>query len=265
MTTVGKERRLRRLMDPDGDRGVVVPMDHGTSIGPVDGVERPGETAAAVARGGATSLVVHKGLVPPIAEAAPETGIWLHVSASTSLNPDPDDKRVVATAREAVRLGADGLGAHVNVGSAQESRQVEDLGALTRAADELGLPVLAMMYPRGPNVEDPHDVENVAHVARLGAEIGADVVKVPYTGDPTTFRQVAEGCPVPVLISGGPKVPDDEAVLEDVQQSIQAGGAGVSIGRNVWQRDDPEAFAAALAELVLHDASLDAALGHLKG
>lgn len=265
MTTVGKERRLRRLLDADGDRGVVVPMDHGTSIGPVDGVERPGETAEAVVRGGASSVVVHKGLVPTVAPRIGEAGLWVHVSASTSLNPDPDDKRVVASAGEAARLGADGVSAHVNVGSPEESRQVEDLGALTRAADDLGLPTLAMMYPRGPDVDDPHDVDNVAHVARLGAELGADVVKVPYTGDPETFRTVAEGCPAPVLISGGPKVEDDEAVLREVQASLQAGGAGVSIGRNTWQRDDPAAFAAALAELVLHDASLDAALAHLKG
>lgn len=265
MTTVGKERRLRRLLDDEGRRGVVVPMDHGTSIGPVDGIERPGETAQAVVDGGATSVVAHKGLFPAIAPRVAGAGLWLHVSASTSINPDPDDKRVVATAREAVRLGADGVSAHVNVGSRGESRQVQDLGTLAREADDLGLPLLAMMYPRGPDVDDPHHVDNVAHCARLGAELGADIVKVPYTGDPDTFRAVVEGCPVPVLISGGPKVEDDAAVLGEVRDAIEAGGAGVSIGRNVWQRDDPAAFAGALAEVVLHGASLDAARAYLKG
>ena len=262
MTSIGKRIRLRRLLAADG-RGVVVPMDHGVSEGPMRGLERPAETAAAVLRGGADSVIVHKGLVKTIAPALGRASFWLHVSASTGLNPDPNDKRVVATAEEALRLGADGLSIHVNVGSPEESRMIEDLGRLAGDCDALGLPLLAMMYPRGHEIRDPHDLELVKKVARLGYELGADVLKVPYTGSPDTFREVVRGVDVPVLISGGPKTDRDEAFLAMVAGSLEAGGAGVSVGRNFWQHRDPAAMTRAVGRLVHDRVSLADALQEL--
>ncbi|HWH07797.1 MAG TPA: 2-amino-3,7-dideoxy-D-threo-hept-6-ulosonate synthase [Candidatus Thermoplasmatota archaeon] len=251
MTHVGKRLRLRRLLGSDG-RGVVVPMDHGVSEGPMPGLERPAETAARVVAGGADSVIVHKGLVRTLAPALGGVGFWLHVSAGTSLNPDPNDKRVVATVEEAVRLGADGVSLHVNVGAKEESRMVEDMGRLATECDRYGLPLLAMMYPRGHEVRNPHDLELVKKVARLGYELGADVLKVPYTGAPETFREVVRGVDVPVLVSGGPKAASDRDFLAMVAGALEAGGAGVSVGRNFWQHRDPTAMTRAVARLV-HD------------
>ena len=259
MTHLGKRLRLRRLLGSDG-RGVVVPMDHGVSEGPMRGLERPAETTARVREGGADSVIVHKGLVKTIAPELGTLGFWLHVSASTGLNPDPNDKRVVATVEEAIRLGADGLSIHVNVGSPEESRMIEDMGRLATECDRYGLPLLAMMYPRGHEIRDPHDLELVKKVARLGYELGADVIKVPYTGAPETFRDVVRGVDVPVLVSGGPKTKDDRQFLAMVEGSLAAGGAGVSVGRNFWQHDDPAAMTRAVARLVHDRVSLDAAL-----
>lgn len=251
MTSLGKRLRLRRLLGPDG-RGVVVPMDHGVSEGPLRGLERPAETAEAVVRGGADSLILHKGLVRTVAPALGAAGYWLHVSASTALNPDPNDKRLVASVREALRLGAEGVSIHVNVGSPEESRMVEDLGRVAGECDEHGIPLLAMMYPRGHDIRDPHDLELVKKVARLGYELGADALKVPYTGSPDTFREVTRGVDVPVLISGGPKAERDEDFLRMVAGSIEGGGAGVSVGRNLWQHRDPAAVTRAVHRIV-HD------------
>lgn len=262
MTSVGKRLRLRRLMGADG-RGLVVPMDHGISDGPVAGLERPAQTCARVRDGGADSVIVHKGLVPAVAASLGAMGFWLHVSASTGLNPDPNDKRVVATVEEALRLGADGVSIHVNVGSPQESRMIEDMGRIATECDRLGVPLLAMMYPRGHDIRDPHDLQLVKKVARLGYELGADVLKVPYTGTPDSFREVTRGVDVPVLVSGGPKAGTDRAFLEMVAGSLAGGGAGVSVGRNLWQHASPTDMTRAVHRLIHDRASLDDALATL--
>lgn len=259
MTSVGKRLRLRRLLGADG-RGVIVPLDHGVSAGPMRGIERPADATAAVVAGGADSLVLHKGILPAVADAAGAAGLWLHVSASTSLNPDGNDKRVVATVEEAVALGCDGLSIHVNVGAATESRMVEDMGRLAAECARAGLPLLAMMYPRGPAIRDPHDVDLVKNVARVGWELGADVLKVPYTGSPDTFREVVRGVGAPVLIAGGPAADSDAAFLRMVAGSLEGGGAGVSVGRNLWQHRDPAAITRAVRRLVHDRVSLDDAL-----
>ena len=262
MTHLGKRLRLRRLLSREG-RGVVVPMDHGVSEGPMPGLERPADTAARVVAGGADSVIVHKGLVRTIAPALGDVGYWLHVSAGTGLNPDPNDKRVVATVEEALRLGADGLSIHVNVGAKEESRMVEDMGRLATECERYGLPLLAMMYPRGHEIRNPHDLELVKKVARLGYELGADVLKVPYTGAPDSFREVVRGVDVPVLVSGGPKATSERDFLAMVAGALEAGGAGVSVGRNFWQHKDPAAMTRAVARLVHDRVSLDDALHEL--
>jgi predicted phospho-2-dehydro-3-deoxyheptonate aldolase len=262
MSHPGKGRRLERIA-PSG-RAVTIPMDHGVSSGPIEGLERPAETAGEVTRGGATSVVVHKGLVPTVAPALGDAGLIVHLSASTDLNTDSNDKRTVGEVREALALGADGISVHVNVGARTESRMVEDLGRVATACQQNGVPLLAMMYPRGPEVDDPHDVDNVAHVARLGAELGADLVKTPYTGDPDTFETVVDGCPVPVVISGGPKAEDLREVFNGVEDAVDAGAAGVSIGRNTFQADDRLLVARALARIVREGDTADEVLSEGK-
>ena len=263
MTHLGKRLRLRRLLGADG-KGVVVPMDHGVSEGPLPGLERPAETCARVRDGGADSVILHKGLVRTVGPQLGAMGFWLHVSAGTGLNPDPNDKRIVATVEEALRLGADGVSIHVNVGAKEESRMVEDAGRIATECDRLGVPLLAMMYPRGHEIRDPHDLALVSKVARLGYELGADVLKVPYTGSAETFREVIRGVDVPVLISGGAKAAKDRDFLAMVEGSLAAGGSGVSVGRNFWQHADPTSMTRAVARLVHDRVSLEAALGELE-
>lgn len=255
MTHPGIGLRLRRIA-PAG-RAVVLPMDHGVSSGPLRGLEQPAATVDRARRGGATAVVVHKGLIPAITTALGDMGLILHLSASTSLNPDTNDKRLVATVEEGVKLGADGISVHVNVGADTESRMVEDLGATARACQAYGMPLLAMMYPRGPDIEDPHDVDLVKHVARLGAELGADLIKCPYTGTPETFQEVVDTCPVPVVISGGPKMGSPQELLEMVEGALRAGAAGVSIGRNAFQAKDPVATIRAMRQLVVEGENLE--------
>ena len=122
------------------------------------------------------------------------------------------------------------------------------------------MPLIAMMYPRGRKVKSEHDVKVVKLAARVGAELGADIVKTNYTGDIDSFKEVIEGCPVPVVVAGGPKMDSDRDVLQMVWESIRAGGAGASIGRNVFQAEDPVKMVRAIAKIVHNKYSVEDAL-----
>jgi predicted phospho-2-dehydro-3-deoxyheptonate aldolase len=244
---MGKSVRSARLKNAAGSI-LMVPLDHGMSMGPMAGLEDPARVLERIA-GQATCVAAHKGLIRHAAPHARDLGLLLHVSASTDGAIDPLDKRLVGTVEEAVRMGCDGLSIHVNVGSPTESRQLEDAGHVSTACAEWGMPLLAMMYPRGPNVKDPFDARLVAHAARLGAELGADIVKVPYTGSRESFERVVHGATVPIVVAGGPRRERFEEFLQDLQGAVQAGAAGVSVGRNVFQHPDPAAAMSAIARM----------------
>lgn len=253
----GKRRRLRRIFREDG-RSVIVPMDHGVSIGPVKGLEKMGWLVGELAKGGVDAIVVHKGWARMIDAAG--LGLIVHGSAGTDLGLDRLRKTRCATPLEALSLGADGFSLHVNVGSETDFEQLAFLAESARACSVLGMPLLAMMYPRGPKIADEHSPKEVAHVARIGVELGADVVKTNYTGSPESFRIVVESTRIPVVIAGGPKTSSTREFLKMVSDAVSAGAAGVSIGRNVFQHDDPRRMAEALKAIVHDNAPLEYAL-----
>ncbi len=262
--TAGIELRLTRLRAPGTDRYLSVPMDHGISIGPAPGIEDVATTLEAVVRGGASCAVLHKGNAHFATPHAGRLGLIIHLSASTFSNPDPNDKVLVTRAREAVALGADAVSTHTNFGAPTESQQVVDLGDTVREAHELGVPVLAMAYPRGPDVKDPYAVERVAGAARAAAECGADLVKTVYTGDVDTFREVVRGCAAPILVAGGARMESDQQLLELVAGSVEAGARGVSIGRNVFQHPHPDRMVAAIRAILVDGERPDEARRHLE-
>lgn len=239
---------LRTARLTRANQWIMVPLDHGISMGPLPGLTDPRVPLQAAADGGATCVTLHKGLVPTATSFADRLGILLHLSASTDGGPDPHDKRLVATVEEALRLGCDGVSIHINVGSATEGHQLEDAGRVATACNQWNVPLVTMAYPRGPNVKDPFDVKLLAHAARMAAELGADAVKVPFSGT-DTFRDVIQGCPVPVLVAGGPRRDSFEAFLADLKLARRAGAQGCSIGRNVFQHPDPTAAVRAVNQV----------------
>ena len=138
-----------------------------------------------------------------------------------------------------------------------------DLGRIASEADAWGMPVLAMIYARGPKVTNEYAPDLIAHCARVGAELGADIVKVAYTGDLHSFADAIAGCRVPVVIAGGPKLDSTEAFLRMVQDSLKAGASGLSVGRNIFQHPDPAALCRALSGIVHKDWSLEQALAEV--
>nr|HDN00897.1 fructose-bisphosphate aldolase [Deltaproteobacteria bacterium] len=263
---IGKQIRLERIINRNTGRTIVVPMDHGVSVGPIEGVINMKTTIDKVATGGANAILIHKGIVREGHRGeGKDVGMIIHLSASTSLTTRPNRKTLVCSVEEAIKLGADGVSVHVNIGSGMESDMLYDFGAISESAMDWGMPLLAMVYPRGEKIKDEHDVDVVKHAARLGAELGADIVKVNYTGTPDTFREVVEGCPVPVVIAGGPKMDSDRDVLTMVKDAVDVGGAGVSIGRNVFQHKDPTRIVQAFDLIIHQNASVDEAIDLLRG
>ena len=254
--TVGRDARLDRIRT--GGRYLVVPMDHGITLGPVRGLKDIESTIDAVTRGGADAVLTQKGIAPRVHGNTNGKGYIVHLNASTSLGPDANDKRMTGTVEEAVRAGADAVSFHINVGSNYEPDQLTRLSEVTADADRLGIPVLAMAYARGPDVEGD-DPEALGHAVRLAEEVGADVVKTGYSGDADSFEHVCEATRLPVVIAGGSRGTDRETI-EMVRGAMDAGGAGVSMGRSIFQHDDPEAITRAVSGVVHDDLSVDDAL-----
>jgi class I fructose-bisphosphate aldolase len=265
MSILGKQIRLERIINRNTRKTVIVPMDHGMSIGPIPGLINVREAIQKVSEGGANAIVEHKGLVKAGHRGqGKDIGLIIHLSASTSLSLHPNAKTLICTVEEALKLGADAVSIQVNLGNGDEKEMLHDFGRVSYDARTWGMPLLAMIYPRGENIKDEYDVNVIKHAARVGDEMGADIVKVSYTGSTESFREVVQGCSVPVVIAGGPKMDSDIDILEMVKGSVDAGGAGASIGRNVFQHSDPTAMTMAIAAIVHDGADVDRALTFLK-
>ncbi|MBE0516288.1 MAG: class I fructose-bisphosphate aldolase family protein [Methanophagales archaeon] len=260
MSRIGKSIRMERIVDRRTRRTVIVPMDHGVTVGPIPGLIDLRETVDKVAEGGANAVLGHMGL-PLYGHRGygKDIGLIIHLSASTTLGPDPNHKVLVTTVEDAIRIGADAVSIHVNIGADDEAEMLADLGWVARVCDQWGMPLLAMMYPRGPKVKSEHEVEYVKHAARVGSELGVDIIKTNYTGSPETFKEVVRGCQIPVVIAGGPKMGSEHELFEMICDAIQVGCGGVSIGRNVFQAENPTLLVRKISKIVHEDYTVEEA------
>ncbi|MFB7560800.1 2-amino-3,7-dideoxy-D-threo-hept-6-ulosonate synthase [Streptomyces brevispora] len=247
-----REMRLGRLFRHGDGRLLITPLDHSVTDGPVvprgSSVDRlTGQLAA----GGVDGVVVHKGVLRHIAPSRfAGMSLIVHLSASTRHAPDSEAKYLVTAVEDALRLGADAVSVHINMGSADERQQIGDLGRVADLCDRWNLPLLAMVYPRGPGIRHPQAPELVVHAATLAADLGADLVKVPYVGNVAEMRDVVAACPIPLLCAGGPRRGSGTDVLAFVRDVLLGGAAGVAMGRNIFQAADPRRMAARVAGVV---------------
>jgi fructose-bisphosphate aldolase/2-amino-3,7-dideoxy-D-threo-hept-6-ulosonate synthase len=148
---------------------------------------------------------------------------------------------LMGNVEEAIRLGADAVSLHINIGAKEEPEMLQKLGMVADKCDEWSVPLVAMMYPRGENIKNPHDPEIVAHAARVGAEAG------------DSFKRVVKSCPVPIVIAGGPKANTDRDILEMCAGAMAAGATGVTFGRNIFQHKNPPAMVRALYKIIIEN------------
>lgn len=250
MSEIGKSIRMSQIVSPDSGKCVIVAMDHCPAIGPCEGMIDPVETVRRVCRGRPDTLFFHKGILKKAAGVLVTSRIpfLLSISTATTLGPEPDRVYLVDTVEYAARVGASGVSMRVFVGPIYEREMIAALGQVSAECERYGMPLLAMMYPKG--FENDFDPRLVRHAARLGAELGADIVKTYYTGSPETFAEVTASCPAPVVMSGGPKTKTVVEFLTTVQGAMAGGAMGVAVGRNVWQHPDPAAMLGAVKSVV---------------
>ncbi len=263
---VGKALRWGRVANPTTGNTIIVAMDHGLFLGPIAGVERIVQAVERVIAGqpdavqitpGVTTAVV-KGL---IGKGAP--ALVLRVDATNIWRSRPEPKEgyhvLVASVEDAVRLGADAIVAFFFLGyetDQQEAANLERLAQLAAACRTWGMPLIVepLVIERGAHaVRDP---ERIKVAVRIATELGADALKVDYTGDPKSFSEIVEATTVPVLVRGGPKMETDEAVLNMVKEAMEVGARGLVFGRNIWQHPNPAAILAALRTIVHEGASV---------
>ena len=262
---IGKKIRLERIINRNSRKTVIIPMDHGVTVGPIEGLADMRTAISNVVAGGANAILMHKGIVRAGHRGTgKDVGLIIHLSAGTSLSPDPNAKELVCTVEEAIKLGADAVSVHINLGAGTEKEMLGQLGYISERCLEWQMPLIAMMYTRGAKIKDEFDVNNVKLAARVGAELGADIVKVVYTGSPESFSEVVNGCPVPVVIAGGPKMDSDEEIFRMVEGALAAGAAGLSIGRNAFQHKNPTKLIQALSRMVHEGASVEKAIAILQ-
>jgi fructose-bisphosphate aldolase/2-amino-3,7-dideoxy-D-threo-hept-6-ulosonate synthase len=251
--TLGKVLRLGKIFRKDG-RTLIVAMDHAVS-GPVKGLERPSETIAKVIAGKPDAIMTNLGIIRSFARELSELP-----SVILSI---PADMTAIRYVREAPRLGVDAVKISI-FGPLGGAEKYAIFGPVSVACERYGIPLIAEPAPMTQEGRLMHDVETVKKIARMGAEMGADFVKVAYTGSSETFREVVRTCPVPVTIMGGPKMDTAKEVLTSVKGMVEAGGAGVAFGRNVWQHENPKAMVTAIRKILHEDASVEDALRELE-
>ncbi len=241
-------------------------MDHGLTMGTIKGLENIAEVIDKVSLGGANAVLMHSGMIGVgHRKYGRDIGLILHLSGATSLAPDPNRKVLVCSVERALKMGADGVSIHINIGADEEPEMLKDASTVVEKAREWGVPLLAMMYPRGKKITDENDPEVVNIAVRAGVELGADIVKTNYTGDIDSFKEIVNGVShIPVIIAGGPKMDTIPDLFQMVYDSLQAGGSGVAFGRNIFQSEDPTKMVSAISKLVHENYTVDETLNEFK-
>jgi len=242
----GMENRLSQLIQPDG-HCFFLPIDHGYFQGPTTRLEKPGETVKPLLPY-CDALFVTRGVLRSCIDPANSKPIILRVSGGTSVvGKDLANEGITTSVRDAIRLNVAALGLSIFVGSDYERESLLNLANLVNECEEYGIPVMAVTAV-GKELEK-REARYLALCCRIAAELGARVVKTYWCED---FDKVTNGCPVPVVMAGGPRCETELEVLEFVHDGMQRGAVGVNLGRNVWQNDQPVAMARAL-RAIIHD------------
>ena len=249
MTGAGNSLRMRRLSGPGDGKYLFVPLDHGVSDGPVVPQARWNGLLQAVVDGGADAIIVHKGRARSVSpEILRQCALVVHLSAGTPYAADTDAKVLVASVEEAVRYGADAVSVHVNLGSDTEHRQLTDLGTVAASCDAWNLPLMVMIYARGPRIADPHDPVLLAHAVNIAADLGADLVKTAIALPLDRMAEVVASCPVPVLAAGG--APDGTDLIGYGASVMRTGCQGLAVGRRIFSAPSPRALISQLTAVV---------------
>ena len=239
----GRATRLARIFGSDG-RTVIVAMDHAAPMGPLRGLEDPEQAIRNAVAGGADAVLTTYGTARRFGDALGGRGLVLRLIEGQAHDVD-----------DALRLGADAVMTMLFSGEDERATALHT-GETVHGAEGWGMPVAVEFLPRVAEATPAERIELIRKGCRMAFELGADFVKTIYPGDAEAFAEIVDGCPVPIVVLGGERSRTDLECLESVHAALAAGAAGVAIGRNVWQHEDPLRMTAALVRLVHEGATV---------
>jgi class I fructose-bisphosphate aldolase len=258
-----KELRLRRIFAKDG-RAVIVACDHAGFMGPLPGLEEPGKLVDTLVESQVDAILTTRGVVQRFGSRFGKLGLILRADGGTSsASPVTGNLRPLCSIEDACRLGADAVICMGMIGYAEEPSSLKNLSDFTAEALSWGMPVVAEMLIK-PKEGESITPKEISFAMRIGAELGADLIKASYARPQDAYRSALKSCYAPVVILGGEKVKNEQEMLQTIAEALDAGACGVAIGRNVWQHENPGGVCRALVELVHGTGCIDTAMREIK-
>ncbi|MCX8178458.1 MAG: 2-amino-3,7-dideoxy-D-threo-hept-6-ulosonate synthase [Candidatus Aenigmarchaeota archaeon] len=235
-----KKERIKKIINDS--KALLIAFDHAVEHGPIayENVDlHPTRILKIALDGGANGIILHSGAARIVKDYIPKNfALVIKLTARTSLVNDKNMvQSLVTTVDEAAKLGADAVAFTIYLGSDMEYYMLEQFSQVKKRCIELELPIIGFMYPRSPKYKNKYDAKAIEYAARVGAEIGCDIVKTYYTGNKQSFSKVIKNCFVPLLVAGGPEAKTKEEFLTNIQDALSAGARGFALGRNIWSRD----------------------------
>ena len=256
----GKQNRLARILNADTLRGLIVAIDHGMALGPMTGIEEPAQVFQSL-EPYVDAWLMTKGLFTHVYEPKGRAGIILRASGgATIVGPDITNESVTSSVEELLALSADAVACSAFIGSPNERVTLTQMSRVAESCRRWCVPLVGVIGV-GHDKEKTQDPRFIALGARVAAEHGADIVKTYYT--PDDFDKVTRGCPVPIVIAGGPKCETDQETLQMIRGALDHGACGIVMGRNIWQSERPIELIGAVRALIHEDAPLDKAVALL--
>jgi len=254
----GLQNRISHIIKPNDNRALMLAVDHGYFLGPTEKLEDPRKTTAPLLKY-CDSIMLTRGVQRTSIDPKSPVPIVLRVSGGSSIiGEDLSNEQITVSIKDAIRLNASALAMSIFVGSKYEQQTIVNLGRLVNEAEEYGIPVLAVTAV-GKEIGQK-DARYLSLACRIAAEQGAHIVKTYYCED---FDKVTESCPVPIIVAGGKKIAERDA-LELTYNSIEHGAAGVDMGRNIWQSENPVPMIRAVRSIVHGNANVDEAMNYTK-
>jgi DhnA family fructose-bisphosphate aldolase class Ia len=260
--SIGKSIRLSSIFRRGTGRTVIVALDHGGIAGPMPGIEKPAEVVRACREGGADAILATRGVVSASAGEWDRTlSVILRLTGGFTVLGGKFEEEIISSPEAALAFGAAAAAVTVKFGHEREGEFTRQASFVADACERWGLPLMIEAMAKGKDMKSG-DPKGVLLAARAAQEIGADFVKTYYTGDPDSFHKVVEGCPVPIVILGGEKAETLGEVFSVVHASLQAGGKGIAIGRNIWEHGKTRPVVEAMVGLVHEGWTVKQALAH---
>lgn len=261
MSYLGKQVRINRLFKNKSGRIFSVALDHAIGYGILPGIENIQNKIDIMVNTGVDMVTLLRGSVlHAMPKHAGKIPFSLKLTTLSPIHPTYDTR--LTNVIDAVRLGAEAVSIGATLCGENQAKILTQLADFVLEAESYGMPSIAHIYPEGNLIaeKERYSTEWVSYAARTAAEIGIDIVKTHYTGDPTSFAKVIKACPVKVVIAGGQVVSSVRDLFVMTKDAISAGAAGVTYGRNIWQADNPIKLIKAIAHIVHNEGLVDEAI-----